>query len=151
MELPVSAYIQRPVRATGSQRQSGEAANLMIRNQYRPMDIELKRVYEKPAITDGKRILVERLWPRGLTKEKAQVDVWLKDIAPSTALRKWFGHDPDKWTEFKKRYRVELMGNGEAVARLKDEVGTHKATLVYGSKDEIHNAAIVLMEFCSAH
>lgn len=111
------------------------------------MNVELKRVYEKPAVTDGKRILVERLWPRGLTKEKAQVDVWLKGIAPSTALRKWFGHDPEKWTEFKKRYRGELRANHEQLVRLKDEIGGHKATLVYGAKDEIHNAAIVLLAF----
>ncbi|MDI1253066.1 DUF488 domain-containing protein [Thermomonas sp.] len=111
------------------------------------MDIELKRVYEKPDATDGKRILVERLWPRGLTKEKAQVDLWLKEIAPSTKLRKWFGHDPDKWTEFQKRYRAELRGNDEQVAELKEAIGNKKATFVYGSKDEIHNAAIVLMDF----
>ena len=111
------------------------------------MEIELKRVYEKPGATDGKRILVERLWPRGLTKEKAQVDVWLKEIAPSTKLRKWFNHDPGKWVEFQKRYRAELGDNDEQVARLKHEVGSKKATFVYGSKDEVHNAAIVLMEF----
>ncbi len=111
------------------------------------MDIQLKRAYEKPDAADGKRILVERLWPRGLTKDKAHVDVWLKEIAPSTQLRKWFDHDPDKWTEFKKRYRAELRENGEQVDRLKDEIGNKKATFVYGSKDEVHNAAIVLMDF----
>ncbi|MGV8923426.1 MAG: DUF488 domain-containing protein [Thermomonas sp.] len=111
------------------------------------MDIQLKRVYEMPDAADGKRILVERLWPRGLTKDKAHVDVWLKEIAPSTELRKWFDHDPAKWTEFKKRYRAELRDNGEQVARLKDEIGNKKATLVYGSRDEVHNAAIVLMDF----
>ena len=110
------------------------------------MNIQLKRVYEKPDAGDGKRILVERLWPRGLTKEKARVDLWLKEIAPSTQLRKWFDHDPDKWTEFKKRYRAELRENEEQVARLIDEIGNHKATLVYGARDEVHNAAIVLMD-----
>ena len=111
------------------------------------MDIELKRAYEAPDAADGKRILVERLWPRGLTRDKAHVDVWLKEVAPSTELRKWFNHDPDKWAEFKKRYRAELRGNGKQVARLKDEIGKGKATFVYGSRDEVHNAAIVLMDF----
>ena len=111
------------------------------------MHVALKRAYETPDPEDGRRILVERLWPRGLSKEKAQVDLWLKDIAPSTQLRKWFGHDPDKWTEFKMRYRAELRDNGEQVARLRDEIGNGKATLVYGSRDNTHNAAIVLMDF----
>ena len=111
------------------------------------MNIDLKRVYEQPDAGDGKRILVERLWPRGLTREKAQVDVWMKEIAPSAKLRKWFGHDPDKWTEFQKRYRGELRGNGEQVARVRDEIGGNKATFVYGSRDETHNAAIVLLDF----
>lgn len=111
------------------------------------MKIELKRVYEQPAATDGQRILVERLWPRGLSKEKAQVDLWMKEIAPTTRLRKWFNHDPDKWTEFKQRYRAELLANDEVVSSLKAEIGKAKATLVYGSRDETHNAAIVLMDF----
>lgn len=111
------------------------------------MKIELKRVYEQPAETDGQRILVERLWPRGLSKEKAQVDLWMKEIAPTTRLRKWFNHDPDKWTEFKQRYRVELRANDEQVSRLKAEIGKAKVTFVYGSRDEMHNAAIVLMDF----
>lgn len=111
------------------------------------MNIKLKRVYETPDESDGKRILVERLWPRGMTKEKAHVDLWMKDIAPSTELRKWFDHDPAKWTEFQKRYRVELEANDEQVAQLKKEIGKRKATLVYGAKDEEHNAARVLLEF----
>lgn len=111
------------------------------------MNIKLKRAYEPPEPTDGKRILVERLWPRGLTKEKAHVDLWLKDIAPTTDLRKWFDHDPEKWTEFKKRYRAELKKNDAQVALLKQAIGKHPATLVYGAKDEEHNAAIVLLDF----
>ena len=111
------------------------------------MNIKLKRVYELPGATDGKRILVERLWPRGLTKEKAHVDLWMKDIAPSTELRKWFDHDPDKWTEFKKRYLAELKQNVEQVAQLRKEIGKRKTTLVYGAKDEEHNAALVLLEY----
>ena len=110
------------------------------------MNIKIKRVYEPPDKDDGMRILVDRLWPRGLTKEKASVDLWLKDIAPSTELRKWFGHDPDKWEEFKKRYLHELKGNGEQIQLLKDEMEKGVTTLVYGAKDEEHNEALVLQE-----
>lgn len=111
------------------------------------MLIQLKRVYEQPDVADGKRILVERLWPRGLTKAKAQIDLWLKEIAPTTELRQWFGHDPDKSVEFKKRYRTELRKNDDHFAQLIAAIGTQKATLVYAARDEKHNAAIVLLHF----
>jgi len=110
------------------------------------MKIHIKRVYAQPGDADGKRILIDRLWPRGLSKEKARVDLWLKDIAPSTELRKWFAHDPDRWEEFKKRYLQELKANSEAVQALKDELSKGKVTLVYGAKDEEHNDAVVLQE-----
>ena len=110
------------------------------------MTISIKRAYEKPAKEDGTRILVDRLWPRGLTKEKAKIDLWLKDIAPSPELRTWFGHDPEKWTEFKKRYRAELKKNGEQVALLKDAIKKGPVTLVYAAKDEEHNGAVVLQK-----
>jgi len=110
------------------------------------MDIKIKRVYEQPDKDDGRRILVDRLWPRGLTKEKASVDLWLKDIAPSTELRKWFGHDPSKWGEFKKRYLDELKGKSEQIQLLKQEMEKGAVTLVYGAKDEEHNEALVLQE-----
>ncbi len=84
------------------------------------MKLKIRRVYEKPSEDDGKRILVDRLWPRGLTKEKAAVDLWLKEIAPGTELRKWFGHDPAKWKEFQKRYHQELKKNKEQVLVLKE-------------------------------
>ena len=113
------------------------------------MHIKIKRVYERPDKEDGTRILVDRLWPRGLTKAKASVDLWLKDIAPSTELRKWFGHDPDKWAEFKTRYRAELKENDEQVALLKGEIEKGAVTLVYGAKDEEHNEAVLLQEFLS--
>jgi uncharacterized protein YeaO (DUF488 family) len=109
------------------------------------MTIKLKRVYEQPAASDGKRILVDRLWPRGLTKEKAAVDLWLKEVAPSNDLRKWFAHDPAKWPEFKTRYRAELKQNSEAVAELKAATKGN-TTLLYGAKDEEHNEAVVLQE-----
>lgn len=111
------------------------------------MELKIKRVYEKPAKEDGRRILVDRLWPRGLTKEKAHIDLWLKEIAPSTALRKWFGHDPAKWDEFQKRYRLELKTNKERVSLLKEEQQKGVVTLVYGAKDEEHNEALVLKEW----
>jgi uncharacterized protein YeaO (DUF488 family) len=113
------------------------------------MKINIKRVYEKPGKEDGVRILVDRLWPRGLTKEKASIDLWLKDIAPSTELRKWFGHDPEKWKEFRKRYRHELKENEEQVSLLKDQMKKGMVTLVYGAKDEEHNQALVLKELFS--
>lgn len=110
------------------------------------MKIRIKRVYEQPDKHDGRRILVDRLWPRGLTKEKASVDLWLKDIAPSTALRKWFGHDPDKWEAFKERYLAELKNNSEPIRLLKQELDKGDVTLVYGAKDKEHNEAVVIQE-----
>jgi uncharacterized protein YeaO (DUF488 family) len=113
------------------------------------MRIKIKRVYEKPTKVDGKRILVDRLWPRGLTKEKADIDLWLKDIAPTTELRKWFDHDLDKWKEFQKRYYRELKDNSEQVALLKELINKSMVTLVYGARDEEHNEALILKEWLS--
>jgi uncharacterized protein YeaO (DUF488 family) len=113
------------------------------------MRIKIKRVYEKPEKEDGIRILVDRLWPRGLTKEKACIDLWLKNIAPTTILRKWFGHDPLKWAEFRKRYGQELRKNKEQVSLLKEQMKKGTVTLVYGAKDEEHNEALVLKELIS--
>ena len=109
--------------------------------------MNIKRVYDKPEKRDGRRILVDRVWPRGLTKEKASVDLWLKEIAPSTELRKWFGHDPAKWEGFRKRYIGELKENKEQVSVLKEALKKGKVTLVYGAKDEEHNQALVIKEF----
>jgi len=111
------------------------------------MNITIKRVYEKSTKEDGKRILIDRLWPRGLTKEKADIGLWLKDIAPSTELRQWFGHDVAKWQEFKKRYVVEIEKNNQALSELEGELKRGKATLVYAAKDEEHNDAVVLKEY----
>lgn len=110
------------------------------------MKLTIKRVYETPDKRDGYRILVDRLWPRGLSKEKAKVDLWLKDIAPSTKLRKWFDHDPKKWEEFKKRYKSELNENKESVSILKKVISKRNVTLLYGAKDEAHNEALVLLD-----
>jgi uncharacterized protein YeaO (DUF488 family) len=106
--------------------------------------IKLKRVYEEPSPRDGFRVLVDRLWPRGLTKERAAVDLWLKDVAPSTELRKWFAHDPVKWKEFQARYRKELKEKKDALKLLKQKSQEHTVTLVYGARDEEHNEALVL-------
>lgn len=111
------------------------------------LSIQLKRIYEKPEKADGFRVLVDRLWPRGISKEKAHLDLWLKEIAPSTELRQWFSHDPKKWAEFEKRYRRELSKN-TAFRELKDTLKKHKAaTLLFSAKDEEHNEAVVLREF----
>lgn len=107
------------------------------------MSVSLKRAYEKPSSDDGTRVLVDRLWPRGVRKEKARIDVWLKEVAPSTQLRKWFGHDPEKWPEFQKRYRAELKGSA-ALAELRKLARQGHVTLVYGAKDKDHNDAVVL-------
>lgn len=109
--------------------------------------VKLKRVYETPEKSDGVRILVDRLWPRGMTKEKAALDLWLKEIAPSHELRKWFNHDPEKWTGFQEKYRKELAGNPDPVATLKAELKKGTVTLLYGARDEEHNEAAVLKDW----
>lgn len=111
------------------------------------MKTKIKRVYEKPAKEDGFRILADRLWPRGLTKEKASVDLWLKEIAPSTELRKWFGHDPEKWNDFKKKYVAELKKNKEPVSILKEKIKAGTVTILYGAKDQEHNEALVILDY----
>jgi uncharacterized protein YeaO (DUF488 family) len=110
------------------------------------MELTIKRVYDEPHQDDGTRILIDRLWPRGLSKEKAHVDLWLKEIAPSTELRKWFAHDPAKWTEFQTRYRAELKDKKDELATLKQAIAKGPTTLLYGARDEQHNDAIVLLE-----
>jgi uncharacterized protein YeaO (DUF488 family) len=109
--------------------------------------IRLKRAYDSPAPSDGERILVERLWPRGVTKARAAIDLWLKDVAPSTELRKWFAHDPAKWKQFEQRYRKELQSQKEAVDLLRRKSRQGTLTLVYAAKDEQHNAALALKAF----
>lgn len=109
--------------------------------------IKLKRAYEEPARDDGERILVERLWPRGLTKLKAKIDLWLKDVAPSTELRRWFAHDPVKWEGFRQRYHEELSHKGDLIRLLKRKAKAGTITLVYAARDEEHNGALVLQQF----
>lgn len=110
--------------------------------------IKLKRAYEKASKEDGFRILVDRLWPRGVNKLEARIDAWLKDVTPSPKLRTWFGHDPEKWAEFRRRYTAELKQDKAAVAALRDLVAEKKdVTFVYGAKDSEHTHAIVLRDF----
>src|ERR1700677_3611115 len=108
---------------------------------------KLKRVYEPPSPDDGERVLVDRLWPRGMTKEKAAVDLWMKEISPSTELRKWFDHDPAKWAEFQARYREELKARPELVDELRRKAREGTVTLLYGARNQEQNEAVVLMEF----
>ena len=113
--------------------------------------IKLKRAYDKPSDKDGSRILVDRIWPRGISKDNIQIDDWLKDIAPSTKLRKWFGHDPEKWNEFKKRYFQELINKQEIVDTIRNQMKNRHVTLVYSAKDQEFNNATALKEYIENH
>jgi len=110
------------------------------------MDIRIKRIYAPVAKDDGYRLLVDRLWPRGMTNEEARVDEWLKEVGPSTALRKWFGHEPRKYPAFKQRYKAELKALPELLAHIRGRAELGRVTLLYGAKDEQHNQALVLRE-----
>jgi uncharacterized protein YeaO (DUF488 family) len=113
------------------------------------MSVSIKRAYEPPSDEDGVRVLVDRLWPRGVSKAAARIDHWLKDVAPSDGLRKWFGHDPARWGEFRKRYFRELSGQGGTLAELRKLARRGRVTLVYAAKDEEHNDAVALRELLS--
>ena len=108
------------------------------------MTIHIKRAYEKPAKTDGYRVLVDRLWPRGVSKAAAKLDAWEKELAPSTELRTWFGHDPKRWAAFRTKYRQELRAHKAELIALKKRAA--HITIVYGAKDPVHNQAVVLQE-----
>jgi len=109
--------------------------------------IQTKRVYEPHAATDGSRFLVERLWPRGIAKAALEMDAWLKDVAPSTELRRWFNHDPDRWAEFKRRYRSELTANPDTWKTILTKARRGRVTLLYSAHDIEHNNAVVLRDF----
>ncbi len=113
--------------------------------------IKLKRAYEPASRDDGTRFLVERLWPRGVKKDALQLDAWLKDVAPSTRLRQWFGHDPSRWPEFQRRYRAELDRNAEALEPILKAARCGQVTLVYSSHDQEHNNAVVLKAYVESH
>lgn len=108
--------------------------------------VRLKRAYEAPAASDGKRVLIDRLWPRGVRRDAAALDEWMKELGPSTELRKWFGHDPARWDEFQQRYRTELAHKPELMAQLRDFAREGVLTLVYSARDEQHNDAVVLRQ-----
>ena len=109
--------------------------------------VQIKRVYDPSSRRDGVRILVERLWPRGITKQRASLDLWMKEVAPSPELRRWFNHDPVRWIQFKRRYWKELQDHPEAVEALKSRGREETVTLVYAARDEQHNGALALKEF----
>jgi len=113
--------------------------------------LKVKRVYEPSEPSDGYRILVDRLWPRGLSKEKAAVDEWMKEIAPSAELRRWFGHDPARWAEFRRRYEDELRTHADLVREIAKRAAHGPVTLVYGARDEAHNDAVVLSAVVRGH
>ncbi|HEY4261684.1 MAG TPA: DUF488 domain-containing protein [Schlesneria sp.] len=115
------------------------------------MAIKLKRAYEPPETADGFRILVDRLWPRGVSKDAAGIDLWLKEIAPTTPLRKWFDHDPAKWASFRTRYFRELDERADLIADLRDRLRHGNVTLVYAAKDEQHNHALALKDYLNEH
>lgn len=111
------------------------------------MSIALKRAYEKPSRSDGCRILVERLWPRGVAKADAKIDLWAKEVAPSTELRRWFDHDPDRWAEFKRRYFAELADREDALTPIREHVRAGPVTFVFGSRETRFNNAVALREY----
>jgi uncharacterized protein YeaO (DUF488 family) len=110
------------------------------------MDVRIKRIYEPAAVTDGERVLIDRLWPRGFTHEDAHVDDWLRDLGPSTELRRWFAHDPARFAEFRRRYAAELDAKADEVAELRRRAHKGPLTLVYSARDTEHNDAVVLAE-----
>jgi len=113
--------------------------------------VKLKRAYESPAAGDGKRVLVDRLWPRGVKKTEAAIDYWMKELAPSTELRKWFGHDPARWDEFRRRYAAEIHEHRDELHQLRNLMQRDAVTLVYSAHDEAHNDAVVLREILLRH
>lgn len=117
-----------------------------MRETVKAADVHLKRAYEPADRRDGRRILVDRLWPRGISKADAGIDEWLKDLAPSTELRKWFGHDPGRWDGFRRRYRKEIDGHAELLKHLRELARKGAVTLIYSAHDEIHNDAVVLRD-----
>lgn len=109
-------------------------------------EVQIKRIYDAPALSDGYRVLVDRIWPRGIKKRDAALDDWLRELAPSTKLRKWFGHDPRRWNEFRERYRLELREQAPRLNALRQEVARRRVTLIYSARDPRHNQAVVLKE-----
>jgi uncharacterized protein YeaO (DUF488 family) len=108
--------------------------------------VQIKRIYDAPEKSDGVRVLVDRLWPRGVSKKEAALDLWMKELAPSTELRKWFNHDPERWVGFRQRYRRELRKHAKELAALKAQAAKRRVTLLFGARDTLHNEAVVLRD-----
>ena len=115
------------------------------------MHLDTKRIYDEPLQSDGRRILIDRLWPRGISKAAARIDFWAKSIAPSNELRQWYQHDSSKWSEFRDRYFAELDSNPEGIAELQSMIGSETVTLLFGSKEERFNNASALREYLESH
>jgi len=114
------------------------------------LDVRTKRVYEPAEQSDGYRVLIDRLWPRGVSRERARLDEWARDLAPSSGLRKWFGHDPERFPEFRKRYREELRAHSDSLDELRERASHGPLTIVYGARDTEHNDAVVIAEMLRA-
>jgi uncharacterized protein YeaO (DUF488 family) len=125
----------------------GGTDNPSVAKTVGPSNIRVKRAYLPPASEDGVRVLVDRLWPRGVGKSDAKIDRWMKDLAPSTELRRWFGHDPSRWDEFRQRYEAELSDQADLLDELRALVQEGPVTLVFGARDELHNQAVALRDF----
>ena len=150
VQTPIDFPAVSPAKAVNARCPPLERGGLENPMSRRFPRLGVKRVYEPREASDGMRVLVDRIWPRGLTKEHASVDVWLKDIAPSAGLRTWFGHDPDRWREFHKRYLEELRANHAAVDHLMDLVSVGKVTLLFGARDVERNNAVALADYLAA-
>lgn len=118
----------------------------MVRSKPPAKNVKLKRAYDDPVAADGIRILVDRLWPRGIKKEVAAIDLWVKDLAPSTELRKWFGHDPARWTEFRRRYTAEIRQHAEALNKIRQFARRGTVTLIYAARDQERNEAVIIRD-----
>ena len=114
------------------------------------LDLRIKRIYDAPARSDGFRLLVDRLWPRGISKKRAKLDDWMPELAPSAELRKWFGHDPKRWKDFRQRYWAELAGKPSLISSVRDRLCDGPVTLLYGARDVTHNQAYVIKQFIEA-
>jgi uncharacterized protein YeaO (DUF488 family) len=118
----------------------------MVRSKPPARNVKLKRAYDDPAAADGMRVLVDRLWPRGVKKEAAAIDLWAKDLAPSTELRKWFGHDPTRWAEFERRYTTEVLQHAELLDKIRKLARRGTVTLIYAARDREHNEAVIIRD-----
>jgi uncharacterized protein YeaO (DUF488 family) len=147
IDFVLEVVTARPMSLKGNSSAGATSMSEEISNER----VKLKRAYESPAADDGMRVLVDRLWPRGVKKTEAAIDHWMKELAPSTELRKWFGHDPARWEEFRRRYAAEIHEHRDDLDRLRGLIREGTVTLVYSAHDEAHNDAVVLREILLTH